>query len=184
MSLVTPGPPASGPAVPVPDTKDWTHVITAGCTTCGFEPPAEPVRTGERLRASLPRWQRALSRRDATVRPAATVWSPVEYAAHVRDVCRVFRGRLELMLGEEDPEFVNWDQDETALVERYWEQRPEEVATQLAAEVAATAAAFDAVTGQQWERTGRRSNGSVFTVSTFAAYFLHDVEHHLHDVGG
>ena len=34
----------------------------------------------------------------------------------------------------------------------------------------------------QWDRPGRRSNGSVFTVDTLARYHLHDVEHHLHDV--
>jgi len=28
-----------------------------------------------------------------------------------------------------------------------------------------------------------RSNGSQFTVETLAVYFLHDVEHHLYDVG-
>jgi hypothetical protein len=44
--------------------------------------------------------------------------------------------------------------------------------------------AFDTVEGDQWERTGRRSNGSVFTVRTLAVYFLHDVEHHLADIGG
>ena len=32
-------------------------------------------------------------------------------------------------------------------------------------------------------RPGRRSNGSVFTVETLGRYFLHDVLHHLHDVG-
>jgi hypothetical protein len=111
------------------------------------------------------------------------VWSTVEYAAHVRDACSVFRGRLELMLAEDDPEFANWDQDEAALAERYWEQPAEVVDRQLAEELGATAAAFDEVSGAQWERTGRRSNGSVFTVSTLATYLLHDVEHHLHDVG-
>jgi hypothetical protein len=35
--------------------------------------------------------------------------------------------------------------------------------------------------GDQWDRRGTRS---FFTVRTFAAYFLHDVEHHLHDVEG
>jgi hypothetical protein len=171
------------PAVPVPDTKDWTHVITGGCSACGFVPPSDPRRTGERLCASLSRWQEALRRPDATVRPAPEVWSPVEYAAHVRDVCRVFRGRLELMLAEDDPEFENWDQDQTALAERYWEQQPAEVTRQLGEEVGAMAAAFDQVSGDQWERSGRRSNGSVFTVATLATYLLHDVEHHLHDVG-
>ena len=174
---------ATDPAAPVPDTKDWTHVITGGCSACGYLPPSDPTRTGERLRTSLPRWEEALRRPDAGRRPEPTTWSPLEYAAHVRDVCRVFRGRLELMLAEDDPQFANWDQDQTALVERYWEQQPAEVARQLGEEVGSTAAAFDEVSGTQWDRSGRRSNGSVFTVSTLATYFLHDVEHHLHDVG-
>ena len=53
------------------------------------------------------------------------------------------------------------------------------MADQLAAEAEATAAAFDAVRPDQWERASRRSNGSSFTVRTFAIYFLHDVEHHV-----
>ena len=32
------------------------------------------------------------------------------------------------------------------------------------------------------DRRGVRSNGAQFTVATFAAYFLHDVEHHVWDV--
>jgi hypothetical protein len=171
------------PPAPEPDTRDWTFVITDGCAECGFVPPTDPGRTGARLCASLPRWQEALGRPDATERPSPATWSTTEYAAHVRDVCRVFRERLGLMLTEDDPQFTNWDQDETALAERYWEQRPDVVARELGDEVGASAAAFDEVSGDQWDRPGRRSNGSVFTVSTLATYFLHDLEHHLHDVG-
>jgi hypothetical protein len=40
------------------------------------------------------------------------------------------------------------------------------------------------VTGDQWERTGRRSDGARFTVETFARYFIHDPVHHLYDVTG
>ena len=39
------------------------------------------------------------------------------------------------------------------------------------------------LTGEQWARVGRRSNGSVFTVDTLGRYFAHDLVHHLHDVG-
>ena len=42
---------------------------------------------------------------------------------------------------------------------------------------------FDTVHGNQWDRTGRRSDGASFTIDSFARYFLHDVVHHLHDVG-
>src|SRR3712207_8140485 len=36
----------------------------------------------------------------------------------------------------------------------------------------------------QLDRTGRRSDGSEFTVLTLLQYFLHDVIHHLWDVTG
>jgi hypothetical protein len=35
---------------------------------------------------------------------------------------------------------------------------------------------------QQWERDGFRSDGTHFTVSSFARYLLHDPVHHLDDV--
>ncbi|MFM9138343.1 MAG: DinB family protein, partial [Actinomycetota bacterium] len=41
---------------------------------------------------------------------------------------------------------------------------------------------FDQVSGTQWSRTGRRSDGATFTVETFGKYFLHDPIHHLWDV--
>jgi hypothetical protein len=34
------------PVVPVPDTKDWTHVVTGGCSACGYLPPRIPAGPG------------------------------------------------------------------------------------------------------------------------------------------
>jgi hypothetical protein len=172
------------PQVIEPETKDWTVVISAGCSECGFDPSTlRGHETGNRLRATIPPWQAALARDDARLRPDPQIWSPVEYACHVRDTCRIFRERLGLMLTEDDPVFANWDQDETAVSDRYWAQDPAMVAEQYGEQAAATASAFDAVHDTQWSRPGRRSNGSTFTIETFATYFLHDIEHHLHDVG-
>ena len=41
---------------------------------------------------------------------------------------------------------------------------------------------WDTVRDDQWQRTGDRSDGSRFTVESFARYFLHDPVHHVHDV--
>ena len=90
--------------------------------------------------------------------------------------------RLDLMLGQDNPMFDNWDQDATAIERDYFHQDPSTVLTELNQQVLSAAAAFDAVRADQWDRPGRRSNGSVFTVATFAVYFLHDVEHHVWDV--
>jgi len=167
----------------VPDEKDWTWVLQERCPECGFAAPdVDPRSIGATVRDLLPRWISALHRDDARERPEPTVWSTLEYGAHVRDVFRVFGERLDLMLTHEDPLFANWDQDAAAREDRYDLQDPLVVADELVAEGESTAAAFSAVPTDAWERQGRRSNGSVFTVTTLGQYFLHDLVHHLHDV--
>ncbi|MCF4123567.1 DinB family protein [Antribacter sp. KLBMP9083] len=167
----------------VPDTKDWTWVLDRPCPECGFDVHAVGrAGIGDAVRGTLPRWESALARPDTGVRPDPATWSVLEYGAHVRDVFRIFDGRLASMLDEDDPLFANWDQDATAIEDDYAHQDPAVVARQLAEAGAAIAARFDGVGAGQWERTGRRSNGSVFTVGTLGQYFLHDVVHHLRDV--
>ena len=171
------------PAAIEPDTKDWTFVLRSGCLECGFDPNrVAPADVADLLRGSASRWASALARADATARPAATVWSPTEYACHVRDVCRLMDQRLVLMLTEDDPLFPSWDVDGTAVNDRYWAQDPAAVAEQYAAAALATADHFAGVQPDQWRRPGRRGDGSVFTVATLALYLWHDIEHHLFDV--
>jgi hypothetical protein len=173
------------PAIPEPDEKDWTWVIHEPCPDCGFD-----ARTVEHddVPALTRRYAAAIADAQAGAaaasRPQPAVWSPLEYACHVRDVCTLFTERLHLMLDEDDPQFANWDQDVTAVEDRYWEQRPAAVAEQLRAAAEVIADAFASVDGDQWQRPGRRSNGSLFTVDTFARYFLHDLAHHAWDIGG
>jgi hypothetical protein len=102
----------------------------------------------------------------------------------VRDVCTLYRERLGLMLREDDPLYPNWDQDVTAVEERYFAQDPAVVSRQLHDAAAALADAFDGVEGGQWLRTGRRSDGARFSIAGFSRYLLHDPVHHLFDVTG
>ncbi|RYU12465.1 DinB family protein [Nocardioides iriomotensis] len=167
-----------------PDTKDWTWVLERPCPECGYD--ARTVEAAElpaRLREASAPWRDVLAREDAAVRPADNIWSPLEYACHVRDVHRVFDGRVERMLTEDDPAFDSWDQDATALEGRYDEQDPATVAGELVAAAEAVAVRYAGVEGDLWRRTGRRSDGAVFTVDSIGRYHLHDVVHHLYDVG-
>ena len=168
---------------PAPDTKDWTWVIHDRCPECGFDADElELVDVPDLTRDYAELLAEAARHPDANVRPDPSTWSALEYACHVRDVCSIFVARLRRMLAEHDPVFPNWDQDETALADEYWAQRPGLVVGQLIAAADTIAAAFGDVHGAQWQRPGRRSNGSRFTVETFARYFLHDVAHHAWDV--
>ena len=167
-----------------PDTKNWTWVLQRRCAECGFDATAIAARdVAAALRENAAAWPAVLGRHDAAVRPDAATWSALEYGAHVRDVCRIFAVRLASMLDTDDPRFENWDQDATAVTERYGEQDPSTVARQLVSAAAELASAFDAVPDGAWQRTGLRSDGSVFTTESLARYFIHDPVHHLHDVG-
>ena len=168
----------------VPDDKNWTWVLERRCPECGFDASSvELVRVGETIRSMNEAWEAALRRPSVRDRPSPEVWSPLEYGCHVRDVYRVFDGRLARMLAEDHPLFANWDQDASAIDERYSEQDPAIVAIELVAAAATLAARFDGVEDEQWHRTSERSDGSVFTVDSFARYLLHDPIHHLRDVG-
>ncbi len=167
-----------------PDTKDWTWTVERRCPDCGFAAgevgPDEVVGLVHRLTAP---WPEVLARRDVATRPRPEVWSPLEYAAHVRDVCDVFGARLRLMLDEEAPTFADWDQDAAAIEKDYAASEPDTVADELAIAADGLAQGYATVTGPQWERRGIRSNGSEFTVLTLGRYCLHDLAHHLWDVG-
>jgi hypothetical protein len=168
-----------------PDTKDWTWVLRETCPECGLAAgEIDPTTVGARTRATLSRWEEVLGRDEARERPDEGTWSPTEYACHVRDVFRLFAARATMMLEQDDPEFENWDQDETAVTDHYDTQDPADVAPQLAEAGERVADVFDAVPDDAWERTGRRGDGSTFTVATLGQYFVHDIEHHLHDVAG
>lgn len=167
-----------------PDDKDWTWVLERACPECGFD--ASRIAGGavaEMLRRGAAIWRSELRRADVHVRPSTSTWSPLEYGCHVRDVCLRFDARLALMLTKDDPEFENWDQDATAIDERYDAQDPDVVGCALDVAAHTLAGHIEAVTGNQWQRSGRRTDGARFTVETFAAYLLHDVLHHLHDIG-
>jgi DinB family protein len=168
----------------IPDTKDWTWTLRRPCPECGFDArQVTPAEIAERTVALAAPWATVLRRSDVRDRPAPGVWSPLEYGCHVRDVCRVFEGRVRLMLAKDAPEFENWDQDAAAVADRYHDQDPAVVSAELSAAAAITAAVFAGVGDDQWQRTGLRDNGSQFTVHSLGQYFLHDLTHHLVDVG-
>jgi hypothetical protein len=169
-----------------PDTKDWTWVLQRACPECGFDTAgfAREAVPGM-IRDIAAKWHAVLAGPgDHRQRPRPDKWSALEYGCHVRDVFRLYDYRLDLMLSQDGPRYPNWDQDATAVGDRYEEQDPGRVAGELVAAADAIAATFEQVGGDQWERTGFRSDGARFTVESFARYFIHDPVHHYYDVTG
>ncbi len=170
----------------IPDTKNWTWVTERSCPECGFDPHRiQREQVASHLTDNARTWAGLLAERDdARERPRPDVWSALEYGCHVRDVYRLFAERLDLMLTQDAPRFSNWDQDETAIADRYDEQDPRTVGPELSAAANTLATGFSRVSGDQWARTGSRSDGAHFTIESFSRYLLHDVVHHLYDVTG
>jgi hypothetical protein len=86
------------------------------------------------------------------------------------------------MQTEDDPLYPNWDQDASAVEDRYEEQDPAEVVADLVVAAEQVATRLSGITGAAWERRGRRSDGASFTIDTIARYMVHDPIHHLWDV--
>lgn len=176
-------------AAPLPgqtDEKDWTWVLERPCPECNADVGSLTIgEISDLNRSNAAGWVDVLTNRtDVKDRPAPDVWSPLEYAAHVRDVFRLFALRLDLMLSDDDPLFENWNPNETAEAERYDLQDPTTVANELSEAANELADRFDALTPEQLDRPGRRSDGATFTVLSFARYEIHDPLHHLWDVTG
>jgi hypothetical protein len=169
-----------------PDTKDWTWVLRRPCPECGLDTQSFPREAiAGMIRVNAASWQGLLAGPgDLRRRPSPGVWSALEYACHVCDVLWLYDERLRLMLKLDRPRYPNWDQDATAVADRYADQDPVIVVAGLreAADVIATR--FEGVSGDQWPRIGSRSDGAVFTIESFARYLIHDLVHHLYDVTG
>jgi hypothetical protein len=165
------------------DSKNWTWVLERPCPECGFAAGSLPrddiAPTARRVGSAF---QRFLTAADVRVRPSPEVWSPLEYGCHIRDVYRIMGTRLALMLDEDEPLFANWDQDATAVEDRYGDQDPAVVAQEIDGAANAIADAFGAVHADQWSRIGHRDNGSTFTVETLGQYMVHDLVHHVWDI--
>jgi hypothetical protein len=169
------------------DTKDWTWVLERPCGECGFDTRSVHAELiPQLLRENATAWVGLVAAGDLpslTLRPSDERWSRLEYACHVRDVFRRFDQRLDVMLAADDPSFANWDQDATAVSDRYNEQEGAVVAVEIVEAGNGLADRFQGLSGQQWDRMGTRSDGARFNVETLGRYLLHDVVHHLVDVG-
>ncbi|MBM3693577.1 MAG: DinB family protein [Actinobacteria bacterium] len=154
----------------VPDDKSWTWVLDRPCPDCGFDASTCPAKSVSALVVdNTTTWERLLADgRIRAGRPNPSMWSSLEYACHVRDVYRRSDQRIELMQTHGDPQVPNWGQDASATDDRYDEQDPQRVVAELGAAAGALASRLASITGETWNRPGRRSDGASFTIATIA----------------
>jgi ADP-ribose pyrophosphatase YjhB (NUDIX family) len=120
-------------------------------------------------------------------RPAADVWSVVEYGCHLRDVLLVQRDRvLQARFAPEGvpPEPPAMLRDERVDAEGYADSAPGDVARQLTDAAALFANVLDRLSPDHWNKTivYRFPYAWERSLRWVAVHTVHEVQHHLHDV--
>ncbi|MBW3573918.1 MAG: DinB family protein [Actinobacteria bacterium] len=158
---------------------------TNDCEECGFRDDAVTMADAvEALPAFGARYRERLSGVEPGVlrsRPAPGTWSPLGYAAHVRDVFAWYDEWVGRALVEDRPVVVAPTPDEAAELGRYDELDAGEVATALAANAERLAARFAAVPEEAWPRVHVR-RGHERSVLFTARRAVHEGDHHLLDI--
>ncbi len=158
------------------------------CPKCGFV--YEDVAIDEiapALAGLGATFRSALERADPVVaraRPEPQVWSPLEYAGHVRDVLLAQRDRVVLARVEENPSFTRLYRDERVEMCGYDTFTLDEVLAQLEMAAALCAATFARLGPADWSR------GVVYSwpepaerdLAWLGRHTLHEGLHHLGDV--
>jgi hypothetical protein len=161
-------------------------VIT--CAECGFvhdltPDPALPAAVGEYAAA----YARLLSAEAPTAlrrRSAPHVWSPLEYACHVRDVLLVQRERVLAALRRNTPVAEPMGREERVEHDGYARQLPQDVARQLRDAALMFAGVLHRLSPADWDRrlVYTYPEPEERSLRWVAAYTVHELRHHLWDM--
>jgi hypothetical protein len=116
-------------------------------------------------------------------RPAAGVWSALEYVAHTRDALGFYRDRIARVLAEERPQLEAFGFEAAAEERGYNDEDPVAAADGLATASTDLSETLGRLDDAQWERVGVGSEGGDRTVRVLAGRAAHEGHHHLLDVG-
>jgi DinB superfamily len=163
-------------------------VLEGGCPQCGFSYHVGREAVTPWLRSDAAAFVerfRAIDANAVRQRPEPDVWSPLEYACHVRDVLRVQRERVLQALAEDEPAFAPMRRDERVIEEHYNEQDPAVVAQEILEAATAFADLMDSLDDAGWSRRGvyNYPEPRLRTTEWIAIHTTHELLHHRVDIG-
>lgn len=157
------------------------------CASCGLRYGDLSPSTALLLIRSYPaQYRRRLQHLPADLlvrRPAAGVWSALEYACHVRDVYDVYDARVRRTLTEYEPVLEPMRNDERAERGAYNEQPLAAVLSALERNADRFVGLASEISEPQWNRSAVRLSGETRTVLWMVRQAAHEGLHHLHDIG-
>ncbi|MFJ4776265.1 DinB family protein [Streptomyces sp. NPDC088762] len=117
-------------------------------------------------------------------RSAPQVWSPLEYACHMRDVLLVQRERVLAARRRDVPVAESMGRDERVEHDGYSQQKPADVARQLQDAALLFSGVLDRLSPSDWERTliYAYPEPEERSLRWVAVHTLHELRHHLLDM--
>jgi DinB superfamily len=157
------------------------------CPDCGFAWGAIPTTSyGPALESLARRYDDRLQADVAALRrrPAPAVWSPLEYACHVRDMLFAQRERVYLALVEERPSFARMNREERVTLARYADETPAAVRSDLAVAFRGVGIALSGRSSEDWTRllVYNYPGPQEHDLAWMGRHTLHECEHHLVDI--
>jgi DinB family protein len=157
------------------------------CADCGFAWGAIPAASyGPALTSLEGRYAARLEGDQAALRrrPAPAVWSPLEYACHVRDMLFAQRERIYLALVENRPSFARMNREERVELARYAEESVPAVRSDLAVAFRGIGIALTGRTPEDWARPliYNYPGPQEHDLAWLGRHTIHECEHHLLDI--
>ncbi|ORA07663.1 hypothetical protein BST14_26845 [Mycobacterium arosiense ATCC BAA-1401 = DSM 45069] len=121
---------------------------------------------------------------DVRRRPRPDVWSPLEYACHLRDVLLVQRERVLAARRVNGADCAPMGREERAEHEGYNEQDPTAVARQLTDAAALFSNVLERLSAADWDRAVvyHYPETSERSLRWVAVHTAHELQHHLFDI--
>lgn len=114
-------------------------------------------------------------------RSTPDVWSPLEYATHVRDVLLLFTRRILAILSADEPELEVVSHDELVAAGAYNLLDPGQVTAEIHDAAQRLAAILQDIAPVEFARRGFR-DGEERTILEIAQRAAHESQHHLFDM--
>lgn len=119
-----------------------------------------------------------VSRQPTPARPTGEEWGITEIVAHLADVERLYRGRMQAVLTQNTPYLRTFDPEAAAREGNYASRDLYAVVADFGAERAETVSLLMTLAIKQWERTGIHDEMGEVSVEDLAERLIeHDAEH-------
>jgi len=115
-------------------------------------------------------------------RPAADVWSPLEYLAHNADAIHWYADRVQHLLAEDQPILEAFDWDAHTAQQRYDLRHLDDVLAEVHRSTTEFTALLAGLSQDAWQRAGTGSDGGRRTIAQLTHRAAHEAQHHLHDI--